>query len=437
MAKKSLFKRLYLSTCSLFIIYAILLSQILITEDFLSISSLILNVIALSVLSYLFSHFLSPITQSLAAVDNGISAFKDNDFSLTVHNENHLEIDNLINIYNELATVLRNERMDIFQRELLLDTVIQSTPVALVLTNSRNNIVYSNIAAREFFNQTRKLEGAKFETLFSELPPTLEKATQEKTSGLVTDSKQEQITTYNLDCRQFMLHGREHSLYLYKNMTSEISRKETDMWKQVIRLISHELNNSLAPISSLTRSAQKIINQPEHIHMLNEVLETIGKRTKHLHNFISDYAKFARFPKPVIKAVELNAFFQDIERLVNVKCQFEVNFKTANFDAGQIEQVLINLVKNAIESGSNIEDVKLQLTQHANLLTFAVYDRGSGLSDAQMQQVLLPFFTTKANGTGVGLALCNEIVNSHQGKLRLANREHGGLCVSFSLNLTI
>jgi two-component system nitrogen regulation sensor histidine kinase NtrY len=277
MAKKSLFRRLYFSTASLFIVYAILLSQLLIEEDYAFGYSIALTVIAFILLSYLFNHYLSPITQSLSAIDNGISAFKDKDFSLTVHNKKYVEIAELINIYNELATALRNERMDIFQRELLLDTVIQSTPVALVLTNSRDNIVYSNIAAREFFNQTRKLEGAKFETLFSELSPTLQKATQEKTSGLITDSKQEQITTYNLDCRQFMLHGSEHSLYLYKNMTSEISRKETDMWKQVIRLISHELNNSLAPISSLTRSAQKIINQPEHIHMLNEVLETIGK----------------------------------------------------------------------------------------------------------------------------------------------------------------
>jgi two-component system nitrogen regulation sensor histidine kinase NtrY len=122
---------------------------------------------------------------------------------------------------------------------------------------------------------------------------------------------------------------------------------------------------------------------------------------------------------------------------VNVNCQFDVNFQTASFDAGQIEQVLINLVKNAKESGSDIENVGLQLTQHANILTFSVCDRGSGLTDAQMQQVLLPFFTTKASGTGVGLALCNEIVNSHHGKLRLANRAQGGLCVSFSLDLTL
>jgi nitrogen fixation/metabolism regulation signal transduction histidine kinase len=435
MTNKSLFTRLFITTCSLFVFYALLLSHFITNNDLFGPSSITLTIITLLLLAYLFNHYLSPISQSLSAIDNGISAFKDNDFSLTVHNKKFVEINKIINIYNELANVLRSERMDIFQRELLLDTVIQSTPVALVLTNSRNSIVYSNIAARELFKQTKKIDGARFETLYSELSETLRKATLAKASGLVTDTHHEQNIIYNVDCRQFMLNGSEHSLYLYKNMTSEISRKETDMWKQVIRLISHELNNSLAPISSLTRSAQKIMNQPEHIHMLNEVLETIGKRTKHLHDFISDYAQFARFPKPDVKPVSLKSFFLDIERLLDVNCQFDVNFKTANFDAGQIEQVLINLVKNAKESDSPLEDIELNLTQHANLITFSVCDRGAGLTDKQMKQVLLPFFTTKPSGTGVGLALCNEIIKSHHGELKLTNRKHGGLCVSFSLNL--
>jgi len=435
MATKSLFKRLYLSTSALVVTYGVVLSNSLTGSHFDSVVIAVTTLVFLVVLAFIFHWFLSPITQSLSAIDNGISAFKDNDFSLTVHNRKYLEIDRLINIYNELATVLRNERMDIFQRELLLDTVIQSTPVALVLTNSRNSVVYSNIAAKELFKQGRKLEGVKLDALLPQLSATLQRATKEKLSGLVTDNDEQLKTVYHLDCREFMLNGQSHALYLYKNMTAEISRKETGMWKQVIRLISHELNNSLAPISSLTRSAQKIISQPEHTYMLNDVLETIGKRTKHLHDFISEYAQFARFPKPSIKEVELLSFFKHIQRLVHVECYYDVNVKTANFDAGQIEQVLINLVKNAKESGSDIEDVRFSLTQQANLITFAVSDRGSGLTDSQMNQVLLPFFTTKTTGTGVGLALCNEIVSGHQGKLNIANRSQGGLTVSFSLNL--
>jgi nitrogen fixation/metabolism regulation signal transduction histidine kinase len=436
MLKKSLFRRLYFSTALLMVGYGSILINLPKPIGFLSADVWLTTLGFLLLLVLAFRWNLAPLVKSLAAVDNGIEAFKDSDFSLTIHDKNYAEVGNLVRIYNELATVLRNERMDIFQRELLLDTVIQSTPVALVLTNSRGKVVYSNIAAKQFLKQRQKLEGADFTELQQQLSPSLQAAVIERVNGLVTDIEDEESIVYNINCQQFMLNSREHFLYLFKNMTVEISRKESDMWKQVIRLISHELNNSLAPIASLTRSAQKIIKQPEHIHLLDEVLETIGNRASHLHGFIEQYATFSRLPKPSLKRVELRRFYQQIETLIGVDCHYDVFREQANFDAAQIEQVIINLVKNAKESGSALADVSFSMSQQGSQLTFMVCDRGTGMSSIQQQQALLPFFTTKPTGTGVGLALCNEIVSGHQGKLRLVNRDNGGLCVSFSLELS-
>jgi len=434
MAKKSLFKRLYICVCILTLLYGFLLSTLLTDNEFLSKGPLSLTAVTLLFLHLIFKWQLAPLTKSLEAIENGISAFNDSDFSLTIHNQHFDEIKQLVTIYNELSTTLRNERMDIFQRELLLDTVIQSTPVALVLTNKNGSVVYSNIAAKQLLKQNKKIEGASFQQLQNNLSPALQKATSAKKTGLITDTDNDKPVTYNVDCRQFLLNGREHFLYLYKDMSTEISRKESDMWKQVIRLISHELNNSLAPISSLTRSAQKILEQPEHIHMLNEVLETIGNRTHHLHDFISQYAKFARLPKPQMKTVDLTSFFNQIKTLTDVSCYMDVVRESAKFDPAQIEQVVINLMKNAKESGSDLSKVSFLLKQQAHMLNFIVDDRGTGLTEVQHQQALLPFFTTKQTGTGIGLALCNEIVSNHNGQLRLVNRENGGLSVSFGLS---
>jgi len=436
MKKKSIFKRLYFSVSTLLVFYGAWLASLLQYHSFFSIVPMLFTLLCLVTLALLFHWQLSPLVKSLSALDNGINAFKDSDFSLTIYDQNYAEISQIISIYNELASALRDERMEIFQRELLLDTVIQSTPVALILTSSRDNVVYSNVAAKELLKQQKKLEGAKFKELLQTLPHELQKATLDKSNGLVSDISDEHSVIYHVNCRKFTLNGSEHTLYLYKNMTHDISRQETKMWKQVIRLISHELNNSLAPISSLTRSAQKIIDQPEHIHMLRDVLDTIGIRTKHLHDFISQYAKFARFPKPEIRQVDITDFFKKMELITDVNCQYEAYTSVAKFDAGQIEQVLINLIKNAKESGSKLGDVILNVSQQAHLLTFTVNDRGTGLTEQQMQQALLPFFTTKQSGTGIGLALSNDIVNSHGGKLRLVNRKNGGLSVSFSLDLT-
>jgi nitrogen fixation/metabolism regulation signal transduction histidine kinase len=435
MAKKSVFTRLYLSVCTLILLYGLLLANLFTQSHFFAIGPIILTTVTFLLLAGIFSWQLAPLKKALAAIENGVSAFNDSDFSLTIHNQHFIEIEQLVLIYNELASTLRDERMDIFQRELLLDTVIQSTPVSLILTNKNGSIVYSNIAARQLLKQNKKMEGANFNQLQANLSPVLQQATLTKKTGLINDTENDKAVVYNIDCRQFMLNGREHLLYLYKNMTNEISRKESEMWKQVIRLISHELNNSLAPISSLTRSAQKIIKQPEHIHMLDEVLETIGNRAHHLHDFISQYAKFSRLPKPQMKSVNLSRFFKQIKTLTDIDCSLDIVRESANFDPAQIEQVVINLIKNAKESGSKLSEVSLSLKQQANILSFTVKDRGTGLTDVQHRQALLPFFTTKQTGTGIGLALCNEIVSNHDSQLRLVNRTHGGLSVSFSLNL--
>jgi nitrogen fixation/metabolism regulation signal transduction histidine kinase len=435
MAKKSVFNRLYISVCMLILLYGFLLANLLTKSHFLSLGPIILTTITLLFLGVIFHWQLAPLKKALAAVENGVSAFNDNDFSLTIHNQDFIEIRQLVLVYNELSNTLRDERMDIFQRELLLDTVIQSTPVALILTNRNGSVVYSNIAAKQLLKYNRKIEGTSFNQLLDNLSPALQQATLTNKTGLITDTIDDKPVVYNFDCRQFMLNGREHQLYLYKNMTNEISRKESEMWKQVIRLISHELNNSLAPISSLTRSAQKIIKQPEHIHMLDEVLETIGNRAHHLHDFISQYAKFARLPKPQIKLVDLTQFFKQIKTLTDITCHLDVVRESANFDPGQIEQVIINLIKNGKESGSALSDVTFSLKQQANILSFTVEDKGTGLTEVQQKQALLPFFTTKQTGTGIGLALCNEIVSNHDSQLRLVNRDNGGLSVSFNLNL--
>lgn len=94
---------------------------------------------------------------------------------------------------------------------------------------------------------------------------------------------------------------------------------------------------------------------------------------------------------------------------------------------------MVNLVKNAQESGSDAQEVGFELRQHGQHLSFMVYDRGAGMTESQLSQALLPFYTTKSAGSGIGLTLCNEIISAHQGKLRLYNRDHGGLCVSFTL----
>jgi nitrogen fixation/metabolism regulation signal transduction histidine kinase len=231
----------------------------------------------------------------------------------------------------------------------------------------------------------------------------------------------------------FLLQNQPHHLYLYKNLTTEISRSEIALWKQVIRLISHELNNSLAPISSMTGSAKKILEQQENLDMLPDMLDTIERRAQRLFEFTRQYARLARLPAARKQAVNLAEFLSDIEKICEVNTSSDFRTDTLTMDSAQIEQVLINIVKNAKESGSEPDQVRLIVRQDPDEIQFEVTDRGSGLGSEQLSQAMLPFYTTKKSGTGIGLPLCNEIVVGHGGRLRIRNRKGGGVRVLFSI----
>lgn len=437
MIKRSLYFRLFLGIAMLLIIQGIALLCMVQAQADIYLWTPLITLVLMGLTAGLVQVFMQPFGQLISSLEVGVRSLKDNDFSVTIHNKHYHEFTLVIDTYNELQQVLRHERLSIFQRENLLETVIQATPVALILTNAQGRIVLSNVAAKTLLNYQKKLNGELFSQVIEGMPPGILEATLNQTDGLITESRNNEIICYSLICQQVTLANQVHSLYLYKNLTSEISRKENDIWKNAIRLISHELNNSLAPIKSLTASAKKIIEQVEHHHMLPEIFDTIGNRVQNLHKFLSQYADYARLPSPQHKAVNLIRFIANVERFSQLKVMHQALELTANFDPVQVEQVLFNLIKNAKESGSLIDNIALSITQSENALTFTLVDGGCGMTDQQLQQALLPFFTTKASGSGLGLALCNEIIIAHHGKLKLENRsaQQQGLRVTFTLPL--
>jgi nitrogen fixation/metabolism regulation signal transduction histidine kinase len=314
------------------------------------------------------------------------------------------------------------------QRGSLLKAVGDSAPMAIVVYNDTGRITYANGAALTLFAEDQPLEDRNFLRLVQGAPESLQQALIRDGDALFTVEQAGESATFSLSRRLFDLAAERHTLLIVKELTPELGRQEIEVWKNVIRIINHELNNSLAPISSMVHSARLIARNPEHLAKLDRVFDTIDERTQHLTRFLEGYARFARLPKPRPESVAWTPFLEGLQAAFPRISVGPAPDRDGWFDAGQLQQTLINLLKNAEEASGDAPEVGLTVTMDVDgAASITVTDRGSGMSDDVLRHALVPFFSTKAKGTGLGLALCREIVEAHRGKLRLLRRAGGGM----------
>lgn len=379
----------------------------------------------------------APLHHLLRALQGAVLSYREGDFSMSIRAQGHGELGELLRLHSELGHALREQRQQLAQRELLLDTVVQNTPLALLLCDvcagASGRVVYANIAARQLLAQGRSLVGTPLDTLLADASPDLRDAVasqQDQLFSITDDSGHEEH--FHLSQRALLLQGTTHRLILLRRMTRELAREEVASWKRVIRVISHELNNSLAPIASMAHSGRLLAEQGR-TDKLKLVFDTIDDRAQRLKGFLEDYARFAKLPRPRLENVEWAPFLAGLQAAVAVRLSEPPPTRAGRFDAAQIQQVLINLIKNAHESGSAAEAVTLAVRDEGSVFVLRVLDRGPGMSETVLANALLPFYSTKSEGTGLGLTLCREIVEAHEGRLVLANREGGGLEVRLIL----
>jgi two-component system nitrogen regulation sensor histidine kinase NtrY len=379
---------------------------------------------------------IAPILSLFRALEGTVASYRDGDFSFSLHWPQNDELADLVGAHNALGAVLREQRFDLMQRELLLDTMVQNTPVAMLLVaeaaGGARPIVYANLAARQLLNEGRKLEGHQLGDMLSHAAPALGEALERGGDGLFGVGEGEDEEVYHLARSHFSLNGRRHELLLLRQLTVELRRQEVQTWKKVIRVISHELNNSLAPLTSLAHSGAELVRRGQ-TERLPQILATIEERTRHLESFILGYARFAKLPTPRIEACRWDDFAARLASQMPFALVGSVPAEAAHVDPAQMEQALMNLLKNAHESGSRPEQVELRIERVQDLLRIEVRDRGPGMNDAVLTNALVPFYSTKRSGTGLGLALAREIAEAHGGRITLRNRKGGGLSVTLIL----
>jgi two-component system nitrogen regulation sensor histidine kinase NtrY len=233
---------------------------------------------------------------------------------------------------------------------------------------------------------------------------------------------------------EFREGGRPHQLVVIADLSRTLREEELQAWQRIVRVLGHELNNSLAPIKSIAGSLSLLLKTPQRApdweSDMRSGLDIIGARAESLARFMHAYARLARLPQPTLASCELAPLVQRVVALeTRLPAQILSGPPTVLMcDAAQIEQLVINLVKNAVEAaleqralGHPEASVRLSWRKAPGVVEVLVEDDGPGI--AQATNLFVPFFTTKPEGSGIGLVLCRQIAENHGGTLTLVNRE--------------
>ena len=388
--------------------------------------------------AWLVSRLLRPLERVVRGVSDGIRSFRDRDFSVRLAYRREDELGDLVRLYNRVGEVLQKERRALRERELLLATALDRSPAAIVLVDQTGHVLYGNPEARHLLLGGGRLEGRSFAEIRAGCPPEMQELLASSADGLFAvrppdrEGAEAGLTeTYHLSQRTFRLSHRRFTLVLLRRLTGELGRQEAEIWKKVIRVLSHELNNSLAPVSSLVHSAEVAVSDPRHAARAGEIFAAIRERLEHLHRFIEGYARFARLPRPHREEVPWEEFLRAFAEFP-FRLQGPLPAVPGWFDRAQMQQVLVNLLKNAAEAsddGAGETGLRIESTRDGGAW-IQVSDRGRGMDEETLRKALLPFYTTKAGGSGVGLPLCREILEAHRGKLSLQSSPGEGTVVT-------
>ncbi len=349
--------------------------------------------------------------------------------------------------FNEILAQYKGAKIDQAAQYQYLQTVIEHINIALICFNNSGKVFLFNQAAAVLF---RKAKVENIEPLKS-IHPTLYDLMVNLRAGqreVIKINREGELLQLSVNVTEFRIRQKKFKLVSLQNIRHEMEEQELDSWQKLIRVLTHEIMNSVTPVSSLISAINEMLTDEkgqrrdlssidaEDVDDMYSSLETIEERSKGLLNFVSDYKNLTRLPKPIFENILVESLLNHMLRLFkkdmsseNIKYQVQVpaHEMTICADSMMIQQVLINLIKNAMEAvkGRKEKSIILSADSRFEKVNIHVKDNGKGIASEDLEKVFIPFFTTKKKGSGIGLSLSKQIMRLHKGSIHFQSDSSG------------
>jgi nitrogen fixation/metabolism regulation signal transduction histidine kinase len=384
------------------------------------------TLIAISLLFHLF--YFKRFTKPISLLQQAIHVIEQNDHMINFSETGFKDLDQLIKIFNSMISQLRTEKTKLKEQHYFFQSLIQSVPSGVIILDYDNRIVKMNSAGERLLGVSeRKLLNLKVEEHFHPLCNELS-SMEDGVSKLVTISGLEKYKCYR---DHFIDQGFKRSFFVFYELSEDIFNQEKIAYERIIRLMSHEINNSIGAVNSILETSlyyKQQLCESDREDFSNAINISID-RNRNLNNFMRKLADVIRIPDPFFKIIDLHEILGNVHTLYSRKKETEnitwkMNFLKGNFilkcDQTQIEQVLINIIKNSVESIENSGFIEIETISYPEKVLI-IRDNGCGINESLKQNIFTPFFSTKKDGYGLGLTFVREVLTNHKMKFSLAS----------------
>ena len=377
---------------------------------------LIEGIITISLIYLAF--FYKKVITPLNSIANGMDLLQAQDFSSRLTPVGQREADRIVSIFNRMMHQLKEERLRLREQNHFLDLLISVSPMGVVILTLDERISMVNKAALEFLDEGTEEDilNKSIDELTGALAEELERIPKDTTTTIRLSNSR----IYRCSRLSFVDRGFAHPFFLIESLTSEVMKAEKKAYEKVIRMIAHEVNNSVAGITSTLDTVNDALQTLEDTEDIREVMKVCIERSYSMSRFITNFADVVKIPEPQLEEVQLNnrviackRFMENICQSRNISLHMDLCEENpiVNMDTSLFEQVLINIIKNAAESIQ--ENGQIMIRTSASPVMLEIGDTGQGISKEVEAKLFTPFFSTKPNGQGIGLIFIREVLMKH------------------------